>query len=82
MQKVGFHFYSQREKGATDPNFSTFPELTSLGAPGATLLDGVTLAVEISSLPEGIWLFLLSTLTFRYIVLPPTNNLKLELHHC
>jgi len=28
-------------------------ELTSLGAPGATQLDGVTLAVEISSLPEG-----------------------------
>merc|ERR1712013_62910 len=28
-------------------------ELTSLGAPGATLRDGVTLAVEISSLPEG-----------------------------
>ena len=57
MQKVGFHFYSQREKGATDPIFFKFPELTSLGAPGATLLDGVTLAVEISSLPEGIWLF-------------------------
>merc|ERR1712107_713266 len=26
---------------------------TSLGAPGATQLDGVTLVVEISSLPEG-----------------------------
>merc|ERR1712107_249723 len=28
-------------------------EPTSLGAPGATQLDGVTLVVEISSLPEG-----------------------------
>ena len=45
-------------------NFFKFPEPTSLVVPGATQLDGVTLAVEISSLPEGIWLFLLSTLTF------------------
>merc|ERR1711962_1343442 len=69
-------------KTFTDQNFFKFPEPTSLVVPGATQLDGVTLAVEISSLPEGIWLFLLSTLTFRYIVSPPTNNAKLELHHC
>ena len=57
MQKVGFHFYSQRGKGAINPFFSKFPEPTSLGAPGATLLDGVTLVVEISSLQEGICFF-------------------------
>jgi len=50
-------FLQSKREGATDPIFFKFPELTSLVVPGATQLDGVTLAVEISSLPEGIWLF-------------------------